>query len=662
MEKIDLSSNSKKIVESYDKVVRGDPNTSYVVYSVDKNQTLDLLDSGSGSLEEFIENFTDGQIQFGLARVTVPGSDVSKNILLGWCPDNSPSKSRLSFANNFAEVSKVLNGYHVQITARDQDDLDVDEFLNRVCAAAGARYSTTPSSASSSTKATPVIQPTVSKSKPQVSSKPSFVPKSTGKPIPAKPTTKKIDKDGWGDEKDVEERDFDERPLENVPSAYKPTKVNIEELRKGKSDTISSTPKPNKLNNDKKEDQDEKEPKSLSERMKAYTPPSDGRLTSLPKPKVGHSVGDKYKANAGNGKPVFGAKPNFGQSKDQNKDKVLGGLSRNFGAENGKTPAQIWAEKRGKYKTVENNDNDDNDDNAPVKEDSTETHASELAKKFEQQANIEDEEEEKPAKLPVRNIPPPPKQQENDDDEEEEEEEAPARLPARSIPAPPKQPQPEEDDDDEGDEEEAPIPKLPTRNLPPAPVQTADDEDEDEDEAPIPKLPNRNLPPASKQEEKEEEEEEEGPMPSLSKPSSKSITATAEYDYEKDEDNEIGFSEGDLITDIEFTDDEWWTGKNTKGEVGLFPAAYVKLNEDDKPEQKETAAAAPSLASREEPKQKTKTATAEYDYDKDEDNEIGFKEGELIIDIEFVDDDWWSGKNPQGEIGLFPANYVSLNE
>lgn len=79
-------------------------------------------------MDEFVENFTDGQVQFGLVRVTVPGSDVSKNILVGWCPDNAPTKLRMSFANNFAEISKIFSGYHIQITARDQDDLDVDDF------------------------------------------------------------------------------------------------------------------------------------------------------------------------------------------------------------------------------------------------------------------------------------------------------------------------------------------------------------------------------------------------------------------------------------------------------------------------------------------------------------------------------------------------------
>ena len=40
-----------------------------------------------------------------------------------------------------------------------------------------------------------------------------------------------------------------------------------------------------------------------------------------------------------------------------------------------------------------------------------------------------------------------------------------------------------------------------------------------------------------------------------------------------DEDNEVGFSEGDRLCNIQFTDDAWWTGTNPKtGVTGLFPS------------------------------------------------------------------------------------------
>ena len=296
--------------------------------------------------------------------------------------------------------------------------------------------------------------------------------------------------------------------------------------------------------------------------MKAYdhSPSSDGRLTSLPKPKVSNSVADKYKANAsGNGgAPSFGAKPVFGhQSAESKKDKVVGGLSRNFGAENGKTPAQIWAEKRGKYKTVANDDDNDGAKSTQGDNEVEEHHASDLAKKFEQQAKIaqEEEEEEKTTpSLPTRNLPPPVRQA---------------------------APEPEEEEDEEDEEEENQLPYLletchlhlsDKSNLNLNQRKKKREEEEEKEEpaaapaaAPAPGLPARNLPPA----------------PQAEEPKKDSVTATAEYEYEKDEDNEIGFDEGDLIVEIEFVDEDWWKGKHSKtGEVGLFPASYVSLNEN----------------------------------------------------------------------------------
>lgn len=41
--------------------------------------------------------------------------------------------------------------------------------------------------------------------------------------------------------------------------------------------------------------------------------------------------------------------------------------------------------------------------------------------------------------------------------------------------------------------------------------------------------------------------------------------------------------------------------------------------------------------------------------------ELSFPEGATITDLEFPDDDWWFG-HYGGASGLFPANYVELNQ
>lgn len=151
--------------------------------------------------------------------------------------------------------------------------------------------------------------------------------------------------------------------------------------------------------------------------------------------------------------------------------------------------------------------------------------------------------------------------------------------------------------------------------------------------------------------------------------------AVIQYDYEKAEDNEVELREGEIVSDIDMVDEDWWMGTNTQGERGLFPANYVELIEGD-----DDAGAAPPLPSHpsaaQEPEPEPEpaaappraaaggagpTATALYDYDAAEDNELSFPEGATITGLEFPDEDWWLGSF-NGHSGLFPANYVELNQ
>ena len=43
-----------------------------------------------------------------------------------------------------------------------------------------------------------------------------------------------------------------------------------------------------------------------------------------------------------------------------------------------------------------------------------------------------------------------------------------------------------------------------------------------------------------------------------------------------------------------------------------------------------------------------------------DDTEITFDPGDIITDIEQIDEGWWQGTGPDGSFGMFPANYVEL--
>ena len=45
-----------------------------------------------------------------------------------------------------------------------------------------------------------------------------------------------------------------------------------------------------------------------------------------------------------------------------------------------------------------------------------------------------------------------------------------------------------------------------------------------------------------------------------------------------------------------------------------------------------------------------------------DDTEITFDPGDIITQIEQVDEGWWIGVAPDGNKGMFPANYVEMME
>ena len=49
-----------------------------------------------------------------------------------------------------------------------------------------------------------------------------------------------------------------------------------------------------------------------------------------------------------------------------------------------------------------------------------------------------------------------------------------------------------------------------------------------------------------------------------------------------------------------------------------------------------------------------------YDYAAAEEGEISFDPGDIITNVDPIDEGWWQGTAPNGEYGLFPATYVEM--
>uniref|UniRef100_A0A8B9QJA8 Intersectin-1 n=1 Tax=Apteryx owenii TaxID=8824 RepID=A0A8B9QJA8_APTOW len=101
----------------------------------------------------------------------------------------------------------------------------------------------------------------------------------------------------------------------------------------------------------------------------------------------------------------------------------------------------------------------------------------------------------------------------------------------------------------------------------------------------------------------------------------------------------------------------WWEGelqaRGKKRQIGWFPANYVKLlspgTSKTTPTELSKSTALPSVCQ----------VIGMYDYTAQNDDELAFNKGQIINVLNKEDPDWWKGE-VNGQVGLFPSNYVKL--
>ncbi|KAH7076760.1 hypothetical protein BKA63DRAFT_510684 [Paraphoma chrysanthemicola] len=821
MASLNTSSNGPNITRSYQNVVNAPPPSGtqassptygqWAVFSVaaplvsafqadgGKESVLKVQSTGEGELVDLVDEFSDGRIQFAFVKVKDPNTSLPKNVLIAWCGEGVPERTKGYFGSHLTVVSKLLHGYHVQVTARSDADLTPEKIIQKVSDASGAKYSGGPN--------IPTGGPP-----PVAAKKPVFTPTSIGgggsgfNPLGrsrgSAPRGGEEDADGWGADAPPVVRS----QLEKVQSAYKPTKVNMAELTSKRDESTRS--QPSQSQNDRpdvvrgayqpvgkvdiaairaqaKEKQDDRptvvkgayeptgkvdiaairakaagapsispaatgasnndddeRPKSLAERSSAFSQQPE-RLTSLPKPKVANKFAGAS-AFTGTKAPTpggFGAKPVVAAP-------VVGAASKTFADEGGKTPAQIWAEKKAaRGESVGSpaagarpspmQDQKSGGGGwqsgyagkswAPVQ--TTRTGQSAASNLSEQRTGEHQREEPAspaaggvsslkdrfvgaaPMGAPTSRAVPEPRDASPPPLDTSSKPNAGVRgVPMPGLPSRPKEPESDEDDVPATQHQRLPSPPRQPRSPSPepagSPVRIAmpvargrEPEELSPAEETAPPMPVRSLDKAAHQARDlspEPRVEAKDPARSAGAAvaaatfggaavagvaagaalgsghdeggSAPGKSAVVLYDYEMAEPNEVELREGEHVTDIDMVDEDWWMGTNTQGDRGLFPANYVELVEDDGPSSGGAAPPLPTHPSAEEPEPAAApsqpagpTATAIYDYDAAEPNELSFPEGATITGVSFPDEDWWLGSF-NGESGLFPANYVELDQ
>lgn len=109
--------------------------------------------------------------------------------------------------------------------------------------------------------------------------------------------------------------------------------------------------------------------------------------------------------------------------------------------------------------------------------------------------------------------------------------------------------------------------------------------------------------------------------------------------------DDLPFKRGERILILQRLDSDWYKGR-LRDREGIFPAVFVRL-------------CPAGMKSMSPLALKGRTARALYDFHGDNEDELSFKAGDTITELESVDDDWMSGEL-MGKSGIFPKNYVQV--
>ncbi|XP_041635446.1 SH3 domain-containing protein 19-like isoform X2 [Cheilinus undulatus] len=159
------------------------------------------------------------------------------------------------------------------------------------------------------------------------------------------------------------------------------------------------------------------------------------------------------------------------------------------------------------------------------------------------------------------------------------------------------------------------------------------------------------------------EQKEQPDSPPVSGP-----RCVALFDYEGEENDELTFSQGDVIALLELMGQEWGRGQ-IHGRVGIFPLNFTEvvepLQQEDtaKPTSADTAVSekTESKISQDTEPEVKEWAVALFDFPGQTAEDLSFHKGALIEVMEHVDAEWRRGRL-EGREGLYPAAFTQTHQ
>jgi len=138
MSRADLSDPAIKT--AFDEIKRPNSSINWILlgYVPKSDIKIQVVSQGNGGFIELKDDFNDGKVLFSLIAFDI--NNTRKFVYLSWCGEGVVGMKKGLFNNHANDVSLFFKGFHVQINARNEADLDENAITERLKKATGASY------------------------------------------------------------------------------------------------------------------------------------------------------------------------------------------------------------------------------------------------------------------------------------------------------------------------------------------------------------------------------------------------------------------------------------------------------------------------------------------------------------------------------------------
>ncbi|CAB0031118.1 unnamed protein product [Trichogramma brassicae] len=138
---INLTKNKDALTAAWQSVVDDKSPINWAVYGYEgQTNTLKVVSTGKGGLEEMIDELNEGLIMYAFCRVIDKKTTLHKCVLINWQGEGAPIVKKGTCANHIRDIEKLLKGAHITISARSEEDVEVELIMEKLSRATGSSY------------------------------------------------------------------------------------------------------------------------------------------------------------------------------------------------------------------------------------------------------------------------------------------------------------------------------------------------------------------------------------------------------------------------------------------------------------------------------------------------------------------------------------------